>query len=611
MDSPDDSQDEDLESAHAQRKEHAEADEIFFDEESEEESALENDTVMAVHIVDTKHEDGIMKDTLQQFKIPMVDQAWFASIMGCVVLANTVLIGMELEMGENAPMAFMIANNTFLLVYLTELAIRFLTFGADALRDTLTCLDITLVLLSFIERFASGGSMARSLPSIRLLRLLRLVRTFRFIMKSKDVLILLSGINKAMTCLFWVVLGLVFLLWIAAAATRQILGNSPAWNEYKDPMKEVEAFHRFDVSEYFGTQLRAFLTMLQVATNSQWANHIGRPIILQYPVLAIFLFFYLLITTYGILMLVISNIVQDSIEANVAFEKAVGEVDREHRKLAGVRAKRLLQAIDEDGDGELELHELGEALQHKELLKIMRELEVPILHPEGLMLMFDQDGSGTVSFTELVDGITSMLEDITDRDFTKLGLWGESLKMRVDRLDARCIRLQRLVTTVRQELSASFDALKHFIEERASTELYYRALKQIRNAPPPVPPTLAEALNVEIKPTLPYDEAGAFLNLAKRYINPNLRPSVPRPPPGSVLEAARVPEVAPEFTDLKRTLVNRKAVLGDAPPRLAVAQARRQEQDADIQKSDQRLTIQTEDGYRPALCLKEIKELLL
>ena len=31
---------------------------------------------------------------------------------------------------------------------------------------------------------------------------------------------------------------------------------------------------------------RGFLSMIQVITNAQWANHIGRPIILQYPALA-------------------------------------------------------------------------------------------------------------------------------------------------------------------------------------------------------------------------------------------------------------------------------------------------------------------------------------
>ena len=107
-------------------------------------------------------------------------------------------------------------------------------------------LDIALVLLTFVERMAAGASMARSLPSIRLLRpavsavavwmlafwmlgqshcphrihgaevlgdfrslvansfvvwfvarLLRLIRAFKRMHKSKELVVLLSGTGKA------------------------------------------------------------------------------------------------------------------------------------------------------------------------------------------------------------------------------------------------------------------------------------------------------------------------------------------------------------------------------------------------------------------------------
>ena len=90
-----------------------------------------------------------------------------------------------------------------------------------------------------------------------------------------------------------------------------------AWGT--NPMVNYEPFMSFDNREYFGNIVRScldaprhapwtkpvaqnrgmlrelwdwldcswgFLSMIQVITNAQWANHIGRPVILQYPALA-------------------------------------------------------------------------------------------------------------------------------------------------------------------------------------------------------------------------------------------------------------------------------------------------------------------------------------
>ena len=142
-----------------------------------------------------------------------------------------------------------------------EIFLRFLARGVSAIKDALTCLDIALVMLTFVERMAAGASMARSLPSIRLLRcpgelsnacgkwiwpcswhlsvgkcneewmtrglwaarvrLLRLIRAFKRMRKSKELVVLLSGTSKAarplgikvyMFILYMIVFGLYYIL---------------------------------------------------------------------------------------------------------------------------------------------------------------------------------------------------------------------------------------------------------------------------------------------------------------------------------------------------------------------------------------------------------------
>ncbi|CAK9071873.1 Cation channel sperm-associated protein 1 [Durusdinium trenchii] len=434
--------------------------------------------------------------------------------------AVQVTRGLELELaGSASTWVFSIVNNGFLLIYMCEIFLRFMGRGLSAIRDALTCLDIALVLLTFVERMAAGASMARSLPSIRLLRLLRLIRAFKRMHKSKELVVLLSGTSKAARTLAWVSLFLMVIAWAAGACTRQVIGNSPVWNGSTNPMVNFEPFMSFDNREYFGNIVRSFLSMIQVITNAQWANHIGRPIILQYPALFVFFAFFLLSTTFGLVTCIVANIVQDSLESSRAFEKALKEIDRENRRSSGLRAGKLLMMVDEDGDGQLTQSDLDRALENEEFVQILRLLEVPVMSSENLMRLFDLNGRGHVSFQELVQGITSMLEDIDPKDYTKLALWSDSLMKRMEACEQRCHVLAQQVVDLRRQMEECFNCLALFIGSRENTELYYRALKAIRSAPPPMPVDIREALGLEIKEEkVLEDEAAALMNFARRYV---------------------------------------------------------------------------------------------
>mmetsp|Transcript_39708 Transcript_39708/g.120243 ORF Transcript_39708/g.120243 Transcript_39708/m.120243 type:complete len:139 (+) Transcript_39708:202-618(+) len=136
----------------------------------------------------------------------------------------------------------------------------------------------------------------------------------------------------------WVVLILFFVLWAAAACTKVVLGESPAWNGSMDPLVEHEPFSSFDNQEYFGSVSRSFLTLLQLMTFAQWAEHVARQVQTVYPVLSIFFGFLSLATSFGLIMGVISNIVQDAIAAARVVEKVEKQVARDVRRAAASRA---------------------------------------------------------------------------------------------------------------------------------------------------------------------------------------------------------------------------------------------------------------------------------
>eukprot|EP00435_Cladocopium_sp_Y103_P060599 s3000_g22.t1 len=572
----------------------------------------EMDAVLLQEELEEMEEEQRQKDRQLQESmkaVPIVETQFFAMLMAGVVLANSVVIGLELELaGSGSTWVFSIVNNGFLLIYMCEIFLRFLARGLTAIKDALTCLDIALVLLTFVERMAAGASMARSLPSIRLLRLLRLIRAFKRMHKSKELVVLLSGTGKAARTLAWVSLFLFVIAWAAGACTRQVIGNSPVWNGSTNPMVNYEPFMSFDNREYFGNIVRSFLSMIQVITNAQWANHIGRPVIMQYPALFVFFAFFLLSTTFGLVTCIIANIVQDSLESSRAFEKALKEIDRENRRSSGLRARKLLLLVDEDGDGDLTQDDLDRALENEEFVEILRHLEVPVMNSENLMRLFDLSGRGHVSFTELVQGITSMLEDINPKDYTKLALWSDSLMKRMEACEQRCHILAQHVVDLRRKMEECFNCLALFIGSRENTELYYRALKAIRSAPPPMPVDIREALGLEIKEEKVLEnEAEALMNFARRYVAPKQQAKKRSDEGGS---PGRSPKSWHTGLRVAATLTCHKAVLAEPPPPKGVDIARKMLEQKEAQEKDFAYRINRENAFQSTQKFSALKDLL-
>ncbi|CAE7521089.1 Catsper1 [Symbiodinium sp. CCMP2456] len=580
--------------------------------------------------------------------------------MAIVVLTNSVVIGastaeghghggmavqgLELELKDVAPAVFSITNNGFLLIYMCEIFLRFLARGLPAIKDPLTCLDIALVLLTFVERMAAGASMARSLPSIRLLRLLRLIRAFKSMSKSKELIVLLGGTSKAARTLLWTILFLFSIVWTAGACTRQVIGRSPVWNGSTNPLQEFEPFSSFDNREYFGNIWMSFLTMFQVVTNAQWADHVGRPVVFKYPGLAVFFAFFLLMTTFGLVTCIVSNIVQDSLESSRAFEKALKEIERENRRLSGLRARRLLLLIDEDGDGELSLRDLEKALENEEFVEILRLLEVRLGRGQACSdRSLDREPTDLEEWTMQ----TVVARFNTEREGESRGeryLEGSKLFVsfmfrpgalaRVVEADGNAgTALQflgghgnRLAPTAAQQHKSSvqfsfscirieecFNCLALFIDSRENTELYYRALRAIRSAPPPVPVDIRVALGLETKKEkLTENEEEALMNFARRYIAPKQHAKK------KVLQddsdgSPRSPSPHSSWHSGLRvaaTLTCHKAVLAEPPPPREVDIARQRQEQKQAAEMDMQYTISRENAFRSAQKFSALKDLL-
>lgn len=431
---------------------------------------------------------GVSLRVMRREEIPLVDKRSFASFMGCVVVLNVMMIGFETEF-QTMPI-FGAINNGFLLVYILEIICRLLTHGFLVLKDAYNVMDLCIVSLSVLERMMSSSGMARALPTFRLFRLARLLRSSKLLKHNRELRAVSNTTVKMFKTLVWVMFFLFFILWILATFAYIVIGRSAEWNESMDPLKESEPFEAFDIQEYFGSVTRSFLTLCQIVTLSHWAPHVARPIVKVYPISFAFFVMVLFSTTYGVLVTIVSNLVQDSMAASKENAKAIKDKDREERKKAGSKARDILAEVDADASGELDIDEIAYALEVTNLPVILRDLGVPVMDAESLVRLLDYNGNGLVSYEELVDGVVKMDEEITKRDYSMMGFWVHNLLMRTNHLEERLQLIVEKVSFVSKRLTGSFGALNHMMRTAKDTQCRQKAIHILRTSGPALPPSL-------------------------------------------------------------------------------------------------------------------------
>jgi hypothetical protein len=266
---------------------------------------------------------------------------------------------------------------------------------------------------------------------------------------------------------------------------------------------------------------------------------------------------FLFITTYGLVVCIISNLVMDSMLASKQNERAIKDRKREERRRYGGVARDILAEVDSDGSGQLDVDEIRYALEVTDLEIVLRDLGVPVLDAESLVQLLDYSGDGLVSYDELIEGVVKMDEDITARDYAMMGFWVKNLLHRCTHLEERLGILCDQMSFIRKRLTGSIKSLNHMIRTSKDTQLRGQAIKNLRTSGPPLPPSLDK--KVIKKPTLhqnsPRTEMVAW---AGRFLGEAPKPKRAGSPG---LEAPRV-----------LSLFNN--TMGQAPPRSEVARER-------------------------------------
>lgn len=207
-----------------------------------------------------------------------------------VILFNAVLLGLETSdavMGATGPI-IPILDSLCLLVFVVELTLKIVAYGAGFWRRGWNLFDFVIVAVSVVP----------GAQTLSVLRALRILRLFRVVSVAPSLRRVVEGLVSALPGMASVFLLMSIIFYIGAVMATKLFGQSfPDW---------------------FGDIARSGYTLFQIMTLESWSMGIVRPVMDVYPYAWGFFLPFILITTFAVVNLLVGLIVNSMQDAHHA-----------------------------------------------------------------------------------------------------------------------------------------------------------------------------------------------------------------------------------------------------------------------------------------------------
>ncbi|CEL99129.1 unnamed protein product [Vitrella brassicaformis CCMP3155] len=433
----------------------------------------------------------------------LVESNTFGLFIGSVIVANSIVVCVETErsaqkgeLQQNIPL-----NVSISMVFLVELLLRLYAYGLLFFRGAFNWFDFVLVVVSVVDDIAfglfgeviygsaqtadtQGGPKLRAFSVLRVVRLIRVVRVLRVLKLFRQLQLLVKGLIKGITALFWVMLLLCLFIFICAVFTTQMYGIERPENEVDEiDWQGGDEDSSYIVSRfYFGGVGESAYSLFQIMTLEAWASSMARPMERAYPRAWIFFVVYICFTTLAILNLVTGIFVEQTML--VAREEA----DFHHfQHLQIVRElHQLFVEADKNQDGTVTREELLELVEEDEVADRLCNIGLTQKQLDACFDLVDENNDGIVNIDEFVKGVLSLKADATKFDLQRVNAVTSRIHRQLHGTSTSNalaqVQLERMAKRVRYQ-----DARISHLEIMIS-EIYRDVLGRNPPPPPDIPP---------------------------------------------------------------------------------------------------------------------------
>jgi len=379
---------------------------------------------------------GVLEEEEEDNKeILWVDSWKFDVLMSTIIVLNTIAIGLEVEFvhdNDERAWYWFVIELAFCATFLGEIVVKvshhtWRWIFAEVWNFVAVLVAIMATLDAFILHPLGIYGNLRMMSLFRvvgLVRLAKLVRRFKALEELRQVM---AGLTDSIQTVIWTVILVTIFIYISAVLlTKQIGHNTEVYASYR------KLSGGWDHEEYFGTVGRSMYTLLQAMTLDSWMSRIARHTIENQWYMVVFWIVFLLISTFGILNIVVSVIVELMLTASANNEKALRVRQEKARKAELETLRDIFLLSDEDGGGELELSELQDAMKNPDVQFRMRQLDLPMDDIVKLFEAIDDDGSRSLTFTEFINGAMKLKGPAQSKELLAVQAHADRLARKMD-----------------------------------------------------------------------------------------------------------------------------------------------------------------------------------
>lgn len=369
--------------------------------------------------------------------LPWCDSPLFDTVICMIILLNIFVISLEMDLGDDDKTGYDRAavwicfEWLFCLIFIAEVGIKVHFHSMNLFReDPWSWLSLGIATMAFVEVAILSPIKMQGLRIVSLVRIVNLLRLRRVIEHSKylkELKLVIRGMLGSWASLCWAVIVLVGIVFVFSIWTTTLIGYQEG---FQDLLNDTNGWSSEDL---FGSIGRSMFTLVQIMTLDNWCSGIVRHVASREWYMIGFFSIFLLLTTYGILNLIIAIIVEQTLTASQHSETRVKAREERARHLESETLREIFMIADVGSHGDLGLEMFEKAcLEHAEVRWRMRTLELPLEDVKRLFQVMDGDGSRSLNMKEFMDGCSKLKGPARSKELLALQSQADNMSKKMD-----------------------------------------------------------------------------------------------------------------------------------------------------------------------------------
>ncbi|CAE7020912.1 Scn11a, partial [Symbiodinium sp. KB8] len=346
-----------------------------------------------------------------QFALRYTRNKFMANLFAVIVLVDFLCTCIDVDTratGANTGDLVQITADVCLCAYSIDTLLVVIAKGLRILLEPMMMTDAFVLTCGYVEtlmQYLGYGDLMSSVAVFRMLRLVRILRVTRVLRRTGGFRELQKLIRMLSTCLktlFWSFIFCFVMMTVWALLIVELV----------NPLMEEVFEDCLECQKSTSSVMRANVLLFKTVIAGDSWGQISVPMMEEHPLTAIIFMGSLLTLVFGVMNLIVAVVVDTFAEARQRDVLNLAEEMQNNENIDRERLERIFKRIDTDGSGMVTFDELLEgARRDPEFQSRLRVMDIDEADLEQLFEMIDVNGEGEIAAAEFITPLTRWVSD--------------------------------------------------------------------------------------------------------------------------------------------------------------------------------------------------------